>query len=185
LVSSSVGRHGHRLSAVAQDQSALWAFSLAVYGDPAVQQECLDLQDRYGVNVNLLLFCAFAGALHGALLSQTHVKQAEEVVRDWHHRVVENLRMARRALKSFNNHPALAGFGSFYQSIKDRELEAERLEQAMLERWSAPRLHTFSKALPSAAAEKNIATLFEICVAGGERPELPKNLIARATCTAK
>lgn len=163
-----------------QDRSPFWTFSLAVYGDSRVQQECLDLQDRYGVNVNLLLFCAFVGAAHGALLSQADVKQAEGIVRDWH-QVVESLRAARRAVKSCESQLARADFLSFYQSIKDREIGAEQLEQAMLERWSAQHLQAFSKVSPSVAVEKNIATLFEVCSAGRERPPLPKNLIARAT----
>jgi len=34
-----------------------WAFSLALYGKPGVAPALLGLQDRLGVDVNLLLFC--------------------------------------------------------------------------------------------------------------------------------
>ena len=56
--------------------SPLWRFSLAVYADATVRQECLELQDEYGVDINLVLFCAFAGAVHGVVLSDRVMREA-------------------------------------------------------------------------------------------------------------
>ena len=39
--------------------NAFWKFSLAVYAAPGVPEECLAVQERYGVDVNVLLFCAW------------------------------------------------------------------------------------------------------------------------------
>ncbi len=36
-------------------------FSLAVYEQAEVAQECLQLQQAIGIDVNLLLFCAWVG----------------------------------------------------------------------------------------------------------------------------
>ena len=47
--------------------SPFWLFSRSIYGTPGVQRECLELQDSFGIDINLLLFCAFVGAVHGAL----------------------------------------------------------------------------------------------------------------------
>src|SRR6202000_1576818 len=60
---------GPERAAMTTGESRFWTFSLAVYADPAVQRECLALQDDHGVDVNLLLFCAFVGAVHGVALS--------------------------------------------------------------------------------------------------------------------
>jgi uncharacterized protein (TIGR02444 family) len=166
--------------AVQQDRSSFWTFSLAVYGNVAVQRECLDLQDRHGLNVNLLLFCAFIGAVHGAVLLEADVQLAFNVVHDWHAQVVNSLHTARRALKSLSNDASAVDFHLFYNGVKERELEAERLEQTMLEAWSVSHLHAWSRTLPSAAIEKNIATLFEFCAERLERHKLPSNLIAEA-----
>ena len=46
----------------------LWAFSLAVYGGDGVAEECLDLQERLGLDVNILLFAAFLGAVEAVQL---------------------------------------------------------------------------------------------------------------------
>ena len=46
---------------VAPEETPFWQFSGAVYAHPGVAEACLDLQDRHGLDVNLLLFCAWAG----------------------------------------------------------------------------------------------------------------------------
>jgi len=157
-----------------ENHSAFWTFSLAVYGDAAVQRECLDLQDRCGVNINLLLLCAFVGAVHAKMLSLADLRQAEDVVRGWHSQVVECLRTARRAIKSFSDASPPIDLNRIYGSIKEQELEAERLEQLMLEHWSCSRLHAWPKERSHAAAAENIKSLFDVCCRGGaEHPDLP------------
>jgi uncharacterized protein (TIGR02444 family) len=168
---------------VPQGQTSFWTFSIALYNDPAVQRECLDLQDHYDVNVNLLLFCAFVGAVHGALLSRTEITRAESAVHVWHGHVVGGLRAARRALKSFGKDALAIGL---YGSVKAHELEAEQFEQRMIERWGAEHSSGWPKASPSVAVEKNIATLFEVSVEEIPRPAMPNNLISCALrCAAK
>jgi len=162
------------------DPLSFWTFSLSVYDNSAVQRECLDLQDRYAIDVNLLLFCAYAGAVHGAVLSPADLRQAGDVVHDWHAHVVNNLRTARRALKSLSRDPSQVGFDSFYDSLKERELEAERLEQTMLEHWSAPHWQAWPKAAASVAVENNIMTLFEVCLEGVRDLVPPKALVSNA-----
>lgn len=162
------------------DPLSFWTFSLSVYDNSAVQRECLDLQDRHAIDVNLLLFCAYAGAVHGAVLSPADLRRAGEVVHDWHAQVVNNLRAARRALRSFSRSPSQVGFDSFYDSLKERELEAERLEQTMLEDWSARHWQAWPKAAAPVAVEKNIMTLFEVCLEGVRGLALPKALVSGA-----
>ena len=38
-----------------------WSFSLRIYGAPGVEPACLDLQDRFGADVNLALYCLWIG----------------------------------------------------------------------------------------------------------------------------
>jgi uncharacterized protein (TIGR02444 family) len=68
---------------VGETQLRLWPFSLAVYHDNDVQKECLDLQDRHGIDVNMLLFCAFVGAVHGAIISEHDVRDALSLIGAW------------------------------------------------------------------------------------------------------
>jgi uncharacterized protein (TIGR02444 family) len=77
---------------MSEDGSSLWAFSLSVYANAAVQAECLDLQDHHGIDVNLLLFCAYVGAVHCAVLSDTEVRLAASIVGEWQNSIVKRLR---------------------------------------------------------------------------------------------
>ncbi len=164
-----------------------WAFSLSVYDDSAVRTECLDLQDRCGIDVNLLLFCAYVGAVHSAILSDPEVRQAAGVVGGWHKSIVRSLREARRALKSFVTEPSpiVSSAATLRASVKTMELEAERIEQTMLEDWSALRLDAWSRAQPTEAVVAKIQTLFAICHESAQRLDLPKHLIAAALAAAR
>ncbi len=107
-----------------------WDFSLAVYGRPGVAEACLRLQDRHGLDVNLLLVCCWAGT-RGRGLEPTGMARLAASVADWHHAVVQSLRGVRRWLKTQTAAPAdLAG--ALRTTIKGKELEAERIEQQLL-----------------------------------------------------
>jgi len=107
-------------------ESSLWRFSLAVYAQPGVDTACLDLQDRLGADVNLLLFALWAGAVCGTRLSAAELERLSSEAAAWQREVVAPLRGVRRRLKG------VAGAEAFRQRIKDAELESERLEQTRL-----------------------------------------------------
>ncbi|MGB7257598.1 MAG: TIGR02444 family protein [Pseudolabrys sp.] len=116
----------------------LWSFSLAVYGADGVAAECLDLQDRLDLDVNLLLFAAFAGAVGGVTLSAEDLAAATETVAPWHNDVVRTLREARRTLKPLAvdiEDPLRVAATSVRAQVKNAELNAEKIEQAMLWTW--------------------------------------------------
>ena len=69
--------------------SPFWNFSLAVYGASAVQDECLHLQDQFGLDVNLVLLCAFLGAVHGAALTSDDIAAARQETGPWHEDIVK------------------------------------------------------------------------------------------------
>jgi uncharacterized protein (TIGR02444 family) len=167
--------------------SQFWTFSLAVYADAAVQKECLDLQDRFGVDVNLLLFCAFVGAAHGALLSEADVSNAAAAVGDWHRNIVTHLREVRRALKPFAAGPSTisASAEALRNSVKASELEAERIEQTLLEVWCSARLDRLPRAKPDKAVAANIQTLLARHEGEAGQPQMPGHLAAAALAVAR
>jgi uncharacterized protein (TIGR02444 family) len=107
-----------------------WDFSLAVYGRPGVSEACLGLQDRHGLDVNLLLVCCWAGA-QGRGLDPAGIARLAASVADWHRSVVQLLRGVRRWLKTQTTAPADQA-GALRITIKAKELEAERIEQQLL-----------------------------------------------------
>ncbi|WP_448192365.1 TIGR02444 family protein [Azospirillum sp. sgz301742] len=130
---------------------SLWRFSLAVYGRPGVDAVCLDLQDRLGADVNLLLFALWVGAVCGVRLSAAELERLSADAAAWQRNVVAPLRGVRRHLKG------MAGAEAFRQTVKDAELESERLEQVRLCRMSGLR----PGSADWAAAEANLRMLTE------------------------
>jgi len=107
------------------DDNAFWRFSLDVYAQPGVADECLALQDALDIDVNILLFCAWLGT-RAIALGAEDIMAAEDAVARWRDNVVKPLRRARRQTKALTRDEA------FRTSIKDVELRAEQIEQAML-----------------------------------------------------
>ena len=164
-----------------ETQLRLWPFSLAVYHDDAVQKECLDLQDRHGIDINMLLFCAFVGAVHGAIISEHHMRDAVSLITAWNASVVRALRQVRRELKLFAADPSPIQLAAreLRTSVKAAELGAEQIEQAMLETFAATRLADWQLAEPASAATANVRTLLTAC--GDPTPsQLPIKLLAAA-----
>ena len=111
-------------------ENSFWDFSLAVYHRPGVAEACLALQDRHGLDVNLLLLCCWNGS-EGRRLDAEDFARLGESVGGWQDSVVGPLRGVRRWLKDLPD-AASPQFDALRQAVKDCELEAERIEQAML-----------------------------------------------------
>ena len=111
-------------------ETPFWRFSLAVYGRPGVAEACLELQDRHALDVNLLLYCCWAGS-RGRRLSAAEMGELIAAVGPWHEAVVRPLRAVRRWLKDQDVAPADLAQG-LRREIKARELDAEKIEQSIL-----------------------------------------------------
>ena len=112
-------------------ESPFWRFSLALYARPGVAEACVDLQDRHGVDVNVLLFLLWLAAT-GRRLSAGEVKAVDDRVDAWRAAAVVPLRALRRKLKG---HSSLGNDDAVEElriRIKSIELDAERLQQEHL-----------------------------------------------------
>jgi len=165
--------------------SPFWNFSLAVYRASAVQDECLDLQDQFGLDVNLVLLCAFLGAGHGVALTSGDIASAHQEVDQWNEDIVKPLRVARRHLKTIELKDAEAAKAAaqLRSQVKAAELESERIEQAMLEQWAAARLAAWPRGNARDAVPANLQALLAAYGIGPERliaAHAMKHLIAAA-----
>ena len=109
-----------------------WDHSLRFYPDPETQAACLDLQNRLGADVNIVLYALYR-ASKGERLDVGNFRRADQAVASWRGEVVRPLRQLRRALKS-NPHPLSAADQSrLRDGIKNLELEAEQVQQYYLQ----------------------------------------------------
>ena len=147
-------RSGRKAAGAARDRgaAAFWRFSLALYGKPGVSQAAIRLQDRHGLDVNLLLLCCFVGAGGQGALTRAELAQADRAVRRWRQEVVQPLRAVRRALKL----PPLAAGDTADGTLRCRILQAELCgearAQALLAAWLATRQRAASGHAAAAVA---------------------------------
>ena len=133
----------HDNAASLELDNPFWRFSLHTYRQPGVPQTCLDLQNRYGVDVNLLLFWLWAGQDLGVVATADHVKQADETIAEWRTNMILPLRSARTWAKT---QPLMAdeACARLRDAIKRDELVAEQIQQALL--------FEFARKLPRSSA---------------------------------
>ena len=105
-----------------------WTFTLELYGKPGVAPALIGLQDRLGLDVNMLLYCCWAGA-DGRQLSRDDLKAVEAVAEPWQSEVVRPLRALRRRLKGgFPPMPA-DRVETYRKRVNELEIEGEHIVQ--------------------------------------------------------
>ena len=113
-----------------QLDNPFWQFSLAVHSGPGVDAECLALQDTHGIDVDVLLFCAWVGT-QGIVLTADNMAAIEALVRPWRDTAIAPLRAARRGIKTLPE-MADAAVAALRKDVAALELRAEQIEHAML-----------------------------------------------------
>lgn len=105
-----------------------WDFALRVYKTPGVSEACLEIQERHGVDVNVLLFCCWLGESGRGSVTPERLAEACNAVASWHETVVKKLRAVRRVLKSgIEKAPSDLG-ASLREQIQKHEIDAEHIE---------------------------------------------------------
>lgn len=107
-----------------------WDFSLNAYDRTGVAEACLALQERYGIDVNLLLFSAWAGYC-GHRLSGQQMAEIVTTAAAWQVEVVRPLRAVRSWLKGQIQLTEVLS-ESLRGEVKALELQAEMLQQLLL-----------------------------------------------------
>jgi uncharacterized protein (TIGR02444 family) len=165
-----------------QCDNPFWKFSLDVYAAPGVAAECLALQRELDVDVNMLLFCAWLGASRKVMLSAEQLAMFEDIVRPWHEDVVKPLRRVRDTVKGRAD-SLDEDIGALRKKVLAAELDAERIEQALLYRAA---LESSPEAAPHAAAIRaNVLLFLQLKARAANRlePALPVALLAAAADT--
>ena len=112
-------------------QVDLNAYSIDLYARPRVEASCLRLQDGYGLDVNVVLFCFWFGACHG-VIDEALWQRIDQISQQWQTRLVRPLREARRGLKAL----AFESDGdreALRSRIAENEIAAELLQQGLMQ----------------------------------------------------
>ena len=104
-----------------------WLYSLNLY--PAIKELCLQWQDNFGININLVLFLLYLDKQQQSL-NEAQLQKLEDSLKQFSTEVTQSIRALRRTLPS----PWLESDMQqpLRQQLLSTELAAERLEQQLL-----------------------------------------------------
>ncbi|MFT4861575.1 MAG: hypothetical protein ACI95C_000785 [Pseudohongiellaceae bacterium] len=128
-----------------------------------VAPACLNLQNEHGLDVNLILFCCWHGAVHGEL-SSALLEKASNYSISWRENLVQPLRSARIWMKSAKTDDLTAspGYEALRQQIKAVELAAEKMQQSVLQDMVLESGYGGIAANPESAIRGNLKSLLEL-----------------------
>ena len=112
-----------------------WDFSVRTYRTDGVPDACLSLQNDYGADVNMLLYCCWIGACIGQF-DRDLFTRASAFSTLWADRVVAPLRSARTWMKHTGCDTESVPTDACMQlreEIKSVEFAAEKMQQQVLE----------------------------------------------------
>jgi uncharacterized protein (TIGR02444 family) len=150
-------------AAEAPENDALWRFSLAFYARPGVPESLIALQDRDGLDVNLMLFALWVGFSGRGRITSDGIAAADQAISKIRAEVVEPLRALRRRLK----HDPDADVQWLREGVKALELAGEKLIQTRLARIAGPFGDGISPDARIADAHANLALYLGPERAGG------------------
>ncbi|WP_051574689.1 TIGR02444 family protein [Mycobacterium sp. URHB0044] len=131
-------------------------FALDVHGVDGVSPACILLQDRCGLDVNVLLAAAYVGAARGSAFTGHELEGARSRTLQWHHEVVRPLRALRRRLVDGPSPAPNPATTTLRERVKAVELDAEMIELDELARFVAG---VDASAAPGTADERATAAM--------------------------
>jgi uncharacterized protein (TIGR02444 family) len=114
------------------DDNPFWDFSLKFYGREGVASACLELQDKFNADVNILLYCCWVAAAGAEEMEPAELAEIIAAIEPWQLGVVQRLRQIRRDMKQEEMMNLGPLSESLRQAIKQCELEGEKIEQTIL-----------------------------------------------------
>lgn len=135
-----------------QLDNAFWQFSLGFYDQPSVASQCLDLQNEFGLDVNILLLCIWRGS-EGKLLTSDFFTQilSDTGIERLRKDAILPLRKMRLGLKKNDS----IGENVLAKQTLALEILAERYEQA--------EIYAFANRFVAKSVDNVLATVKNLC----------------------
>jgi uncharacterized protein (TIGR02444 family) len=108
----------------------LWQFSCKYYQQEGVQSACIELQDNYQMQVNVLLLMRYLGLLRYQIKPK-QISQLLEVTQA----IVQKVESIRTVRYSLSLRESGKAWESVYHKLKQAELEAEKIHIDALAQW--------------------------------------------------
>ncbi|WP_417514070.1 TIGR02444 family protein [Minwuia sp.] len=109
-----------------------WDFATRLYARDDTREACLDLQERKGLDVNVLLFCCWVASSGRGTFRQGELEAALDAVSEWRGHVIEVLRELRNRLKDGMPPAPKPLSDDLRRVVVECELHSEHVEILML-----------------------------------------------------
>ena len=109
-----------------------WDLSIKVYGTDGVPAACLVLQEKCGIDVNVMLFCSWVGHSGHGVMNGDELTRTLDAVSEWHDHIVRALRAVRQRLRGGLPPAPEALSAALRRRILKIEVDCEHTEQLML-----------------------------------------------------
>lgn len=106
-----------------------WRYSLKLYSKNIVKDICLDLQNQFGVNINIILFCCWHAATSRGGLTTEQIQLLISNIDGWHCEITQGLRHLRALI---SNIPEQNWTSDLRKDILAHELVSEHIEQLLM-----------------------------------------------------
>lgn len=113
--------------------SAFWNYSIQIYQTPDVEQACLNLQNEFNADVNIILFCLWMGE-QKRRLSLDEVLVLTLTSAPWQDAILKPLRNARKTMKQHIIAMPPELLDQTMCNMREMELNAEHMQQLELEK---------------------------------------------------
>ena len=110
-----------------------WRWACNAYARPGAADSLIAAQDAVDFNVNMMLWACWTATRFEAA-PDAAIRQGVEAVGAWHDGVTRSLRATRRAVSPFRARTDFDGAEALRETIKQAELDAERIEINILDR---------------------------------------------------
>ena len=106
-------------------KNPLWHFSKNIYRKERVSETLLHLQDKFSIDVNMILFIAWLASINRSL-TPSDIQDAQKLVSLWRTKVIIPIRNIRRSVRKFSDTEPL------YEDVKKLEIATEKEELKIL-----------------------------------------------------
>ena len=139
------------LSDLDAECAAFRVYARRLYERPGLTRRLLVLQDEFGADINLILFCCYQAVVRGHALDKATLEHLIGAVTHWRKTAISPMRTIRRRIKqSLLSNPSLS---TVYEALLVAEIEAEHVQQDMLVRYKRD-MGTSDVNMPATGNEK-------------------------------
>lgn len=112
--------------------SEFWNYSTQIWTLPGIEKVCLELQNEFETNVNILLYCSWTGDKK-LRINDDDLQMLLDTAQPWQ-TIIKPLRDSRKMMKQSLLAMPPEMVDQTLKNIKEMELNAEHMEQLALEK---------------------------------------------------